>query len=155
MAYNPYQGRTFYRDMKDNLTKINFEVWVTESYNPNIHPSLLKEGAPPPIYDVSDLNRNDWCKSMLPASYIIDALVTGQPIDFVHMEDIPFVKNMIQKYLEQLEGVNLSKDPQTLAFKKRAERAINMIGVNMKRRDDDEQRAHPHKLSIEAILRGL
>ena len=156
-SQSPLNGGRVYADMKDNLNNIRFDVWVTESFNPEIHPRYLEPDAPPPTYSVSSLNANDYCKSKLSIRYIISALVTGQYLEFCNPADMDLVKSWINQYLEQFRqlGTDAKLDTEVQMFNANAKKAYDMLCGNLKRRDDMEQRRNPRRLSIAALLKGL
>lgn len=150
-----YKGKIIYRDMADNLSKIKFPVIVTESYNPNVHYSFMREGAPPPIFSPSPCDESAKCRSMLPGDFIIDALVTGQEISFEDPDDMEILADWIEQYLKSYEGMDLSKFPDRLTFNMNAKRALDMMRGNILRKHNWEQEVRPVPLTLEEIMKYI
>lgn len=154
MAYDPLAGRTIYNDMAKNLREIGFDVMVDERYNPVIPAFDLMEGAPPPLRTIDAGNMFNPCHARYPASIIVDAMVTDHYIKFVHLEDMQLVRDWLQLYLNQWSGVNI-EDPETQAFNSKAKKALMMLNGNIKRKDDDEARSKPRRMSIGELMARL
>ena len=150
-----YKGGTVYRDMADNLSKIKFPVIVTESYNPNIHYSLMRDGAPPPIFDPGSNDIDMPCKAMLSGDFIIDALVTGQQISFENPDDMTILADWIDQYIQTYEGVDLTKFPDRMVFIENAKKARNMLRGNITRKDSWDQTVKPSPLTLAEIIANL
>lgn len=147
-----YQGKVVYRDVADNLAKIKFPVIVTESYNPNVHYSLLREGAPPPIYVPGPNEMDSECKAMLPGDFIIDALVTGQKLAFCKVDDMEILAGWIEQYIESYKGVDLTRYPERAAFLANAKKALSMMKSNISRKFNYERIKNPAPLTIAELI---
>jgi len=150
-----YRGQTIYRDMADNLSKIKFPVTVTESYNPNVHYSLMQEGAPPPIYSPTPDMENAFCRAMLTGDFIIDALVTGQYLEFEDPNDMDVLADWIDKYLATYNGIDLTKFPDRKVFNENAKKAYNMLKGNITQKEHWNQRVNPAPLTLAEIIANL
>lgn len=147
-----YKGQTVYRDMADNLSKIKFPVTVTESYTPNVHYSLLREGAPPPVFDPGPMEAGALCFARLSGDYIIDALCTGQYLSFENPDDMVILADWIEQYLKSYESIDLSRHPDRVAYNTNAKKALGMLRGNITRKEQWEQEKHPSPLSLAEII---
>ena len=147
-----YKGQTVYRDMADNLSKIKFPVTVTESYTPNVHYSLLREGAPPPVFDPGPMEAGALCFARLSGDYIIDALCTGQYLSFENPDDMDVLADWIEQYLKSYESIDLSRHPDRVAYNTNAKKALGMLRGNITRKEQWEQEKHPSPLSLAEII---
>lgn len=147
-----YKGSVVYRDMADNLAKVKFPVIVTEAYNPNIHYSLLREGAPPPIYTPGPNEIDARCDAMLTGDFIIDALVNGQFLEFKNPEDMDVLADWIDQFLKSYQGIDLTRYPDRAAFNANAKRALEMLRSNLLRKEHWEQEVNPRPLSLAEII---
>lgn len=143
-----------FSDMAENLTKITFKVFVRESYVPVTHYSFLGENAAPPIRHMEG-HMDDLCVAWLSPRFIIDALVNGHYIQFAYLKDQETVRNWIKLYLDQHEGLDLSKHPERIAFNKNAQRAYEMLCGNLKKAEEWQLEKTPKKLSIADIVSML
>lgn len=143
-----YKGRVVYRDMADNLSLVKFPVIVTESYNPNVHWSYMREGAPPPISSPSVYMEKVPCHAMLSGQYIIDALVSGQELSFEDPDDMEVLADWIEQFLKSYDGVDLTRFPDRKMFNENARRALNMMRGNISRKHDWEETVNPKPIGI-------
>lgn len=150
-----YKGHTVYRDMADNLSKIKFPVTVTESYNPNVHYSLLREGAPPPIFNPGPMDSGAACDAMLSGDFIIDALVSGQDLSFKNPDDMSILADWIEAYLKSYEALDLTRFPDRLAFNANAKKALAMLRGNLTRKEHWEQEVNPSPLTLAEIIANM
>ena len=150
-----FRGGTVYRDMADNLSKIKFPVTVTEAYTPNVHYSLLREGAPPPIFDPGPSESGALCHASLSGDFIIDALCTGQYISFDHPEDMAVLADWIEKYLKSYESIDLTRFPDRMSFNANAKKALGMLRGNIVRKENWEQEVHPSPLTLAEIIANM
>lgn len=166
-----WRGQKVYRDMADNLTKIYFDVTVTESYNPNVHWSFLgydtdpqgpqyfkrvgKKLQPKPIFDPGPNEVDMPCHAKLSGSFIIDALVNGHKLSFDHPEDMKILENWIEQYLKSYENIDLTRFPDRKAFNESAKKALNMMRGNILRMDNWENERNPAPLTLAEIIANL
>lgn len=171
-----FKGAKVYRDPADNLSKIPFNVIVTESYVPNVHWSLLGYEREPdeqyipaarditakvrrlthinpkPIFDPG-LNEVDMpCHAKLTGDFIIDALVTGQKISFEDPDDMNILADWIDQFLKSYKDVDLSRFPDRKAFNDNAKKALQMLRGNLLRKEDWEERVNPRPLTLADII---
>ena len=147
-----YQGYSVYRDVADNLSKIDFPVIVTEGYNPNVHWSYLREGAPPPIFDPGPNMIAAECEARLSGDFIIDALVNGQFLEFKNPEDMDVLADWIDQFLKSYQGIDLTRYPDRAAFNANAKKALEMLRSNLLRKEHWEQEVNPRPLSLAEII---
>lgn len=145
-------GHVVYRDMADNLSKVKFPVIVTESYTPNVHYSLLREGAPPPLFVPGPNEEAAKCEAMLTGDFIIDALVTGQYVEFKRAEDMKVLADWIEQFLKSYEGIDLTRYPDRASFNVNAKKALGMLRGNLNLQDHWEQEVHPRPLTLAEII---
>lgn len=174
-----WRGQKVYRSMSDNLTKIYFDVIVTEGYNPNVHWSLLGYKSTPdkfdvygargikaevrvlgrvpakPIFDPSESEVDMPCHAKLSGSFIIDAIVSGQKISFEHPEDMKVLENWIDQYLKSYENVDLTRYPDRKAFNESAKKALNIMRGNIRQMNDWQEERNPSPLSLAEIISNL
>ena len=145
-------GSVVYRDMADNLRKVKFPVIVTEAYTPNVHYSLLREGAPPPLVVPGPNEECAKCEAMLTGDYIIDALVTGQYLEFKRAEDMGVLADWIEQYLKSYENIDLTRYPDRASFNINAKKALGMLRGNLRLQDNWEQEVHPRPMTLAEII---
>lgn len=166
-----YKGKTVYRDMADNLSKIPFDVIVTEGYNPNVHWSMMgydtdpqgpdyfkrvgKKIQPRPIFDPSPAEIDVPCRAKLTGDFIIDALVSGQKLSFVDPDDMHILADWIEKYLKSYEIVDLTRFPDRKAFNENAKKALSMLRGNLVRKSNWEEEVRPSPLTLAEIIANL
>lgn len=148
-------GGKIYMNMVDNMNKVVFDVLVTESYNPNIHYSYLRPGAPPPIQSPGPFAEGELCKAKLSVTHIVDALANNQQLEFCNMEDMRTVEKWLGYYLSQFKDVSVAHDPEQAAFLKSAERVYAMLSGNIRKADDHERYKQPKKMGIAEILKFI
>jgi len=150
-----YKGGTIYRDMADNLSKIKFPVTVTEAYTPNVHYSLLREGAPPPVFNPGPSESGAMCKASLSGDFIIDALCTGQYISFDNPDDMAILADWIEIYLKSYESIDLTRYPDRASFNANAKKALGMLRGNITRKQNWEQEVNPSPLTLAEIIANM
>jgi hypothetical protein len=150
-----YNGGKIYRDMADNLSKIKFPVTVTESYTPNVHYSLLREGAPPPVFDPGPSEAGALCHASLSGDFIIDALCSGQYLSFDNPDDMAILADWIDKYLKSYESIDLTRFPDRLSFNANAKKALGMLRGNITRKGLWEQEVNPAPLTLAEIIANM
>ena len=150
-----YNGGTIYRDMADNLSKIKFPVTVTEADTPNVHYSLLREGAPPPVFDPGPSESGAMCKASLSGDFIIDALCTGQYISFDNPDDMDILADWIEIYLKSYESIDLTRYPDRASFNANAKKALGMLRGNITRKQNWEQEVNPSPLTLAEIIANM
>ena len=150
-----YKGQTIYRDVADNLSKIKFPVVVTEGYNPNVHWSLLREGAPPPIFDPGPDLIDAECEALLSGDFIIDALVSGQQLRFRDPNDMDILASWIEQYIASYKGIDLTRFPDRLSFLENAKKALGMMRSNLVRKTNWMREVNPAPLSLAEIIANM
>ena len=147
-----YQGYSVYRDVADNLSKIDFPVIVTEGYNPNVHWSYLREGAPPPIFDPGPNMIAAECEARLSGDFIIDALVNGQYLRFKNPDDMEVLAEWIEQYMNSYKGIDLSMHPDRKAFLENCRLALGMLRGNISRKEAYEREINPKPLTLAELI---
>ena len=147
-----YKGRKVYRDVADNLAKIPFPVIVTEAYNPNVHWSYLREGAPPPIFNPSDGDEFMQCHAMLPGDFIVDALVNNQFLSFENPDDMNVLASWLEQYIDSYKGIDLTRFPDRQSFLENCKRALGMMRGNLERKRHWEREVDPAPLTLAEII---
>lgn len=174
-----YKGNKVYRDMADNLSKVKFDVIVTEGYVPNVHWSLLGYETEPrermvygargieakvkkltsipaqPIADPGDNGMNMPCHAKLTGDFIIDALVSGQQLSFKDPNDMDVLADWIDRYLKSYEGLDLTRFPDRKAFNENAKKALGMLRGNILKKEEWNEEVHPAPFTLAEIIANL
>lgn len=155
-AFDPAK-RTMFPDVYENIDKIQFDVYVHESYTATmkiVENAWIPEGANQPIFEVNDFNAGDVCKSSLTSRYIVDAIVNGNYLRFAYTSDMFYVRSWLETYVKQCEHLNLENHPYAV-FIKNCKRVLDLMNSNISEYNKAQEQRHPKPVSIVDLMSVL